>query len=487
MQDGATRLLQRQLASTSLGDMERKVIQNAFDHLTSRDPKKAWTSGQWMTERPGGSDVSRTETIATYDPPPKPSLCDPTEGIPLGDWRIDGFKWFSSATDSNMTILLAQTSSGLSAFYAPMRRYSPDLVTSATGSKGGYELNGVTISRLKNKMGTRSLPTAELELKGMRGWLIGEEGKGIQEISTILTITRLRTATGAMGHLSRSLAVARGFAAVREVGAGRGARVKLVDNSLHMRTLSDMTIDYHGMMLLLFYSTYVMGLEEHPESPIGPPSSLVAEMTPPEALVTPLLRVLTPLVKAYCSKQCITLIHACMESLGGVGYLENSEMEHLNVSRLFRDACVLSIWEGTTDVLSTDLVRALKHPRTGGGSVSALDLLITRAVGEEDTGISRKWNDIKGILEAESQLELLGQARHILWTVAQILIGALYLVDGRNGDDPRTKEMCRRYLTDKGLGVMPASVLVEGKAELKMNQDIVFGTTDGLERKKARL
>ncbi|KAJ8122508.1 hypothetical protein O1611_g9821 [Lasiodiplodia mahajangana] len=156
MADGAARVLQHHLRHSELGSEEQKVFQNAYDHLVSRDPTTAWTSGQWMTERVGGSDVSRSETVAAYSPLPNDApLCNPEENIPLGPWSIDGFKWFSSATDSNMTILLAQTPRGLSAFYAPMRRYNPSLVVSATGITGGTELNGVTISRLKNKMGTK--------------------------------------------------------------------------------------------------------------------------------------------------------------------------------------------------------------------------------------------------------------------------------------------------------------------------------------------
>jgi len=166
MTDGATRILERHLLQDKLKPEERRVFQNAFDHLISLDPSKndddptrqnrsmAWTSGQWMTERTGGSDVSQTETIATYDPFPndKPTpIASVEENIPLGPWSISGFKWFSSATDSNMTILLAKTSKGLSAFFAPMYRHNPNLV-SATGKKGGKELNGVKISRLKEKM-----------------------------------------------------------------------------------------------------------------------------------------------------------------------------------------------------------------------------------------------------------------------------------------------------------------------------------------------
>jgi alkylation response protein AidB-like acyl-CoA dehydrogenase len=481
MQDGATRLLQRQLAGGRLDAVERRVFQNAFNHLMSRDPKTAWTSGQWMTERTGGSDVSQSETVATYAPLRSDATpCHPAEDIPLGPWSISGFKWFSSATDSNMAILLARTPKGLSAFYAPMRRFNPSLATPVSGSKGGMELNGVSIARLKNKMGTKSLPTAELELNGMRAWLIGEEGRGIPEISTILTITRIRTAVGALGYLSRSLAVARAFAKVRQVGEGRGGRVKLVDSPLHMRTLSDMTMDYHGMMLLTFYSAYVMGLEEHPkgtspDATTAPAPDALATIAPPKEQVTPLLRVLTPLLKAYCSKRSIALIYACMESLGGVGYLENSETEHLNVARIFRDACVLSIWEGTTDVLSTDLVRALKHPRDGPGSVRALDRLITTALGGKNAEIADAWRAVRAVVETTPQADLLSRARDTLWKVAEILIGALYIVDLSRDDNPRIREMCRRYIAKEFGSTDGFAATKNTKAELALNQVIVFG------------
>ena len=98
--------------------------EEAFPHLTTRDPTHFWTSGQWMTERPGGSDVGRTETEASLDP----LLASSGDPLP---YRVNGFKWFSSATDSNMTLLLARErdergevvegSRGLSLFYAPVR------------------------------------------------------------------------------------------------------------------------------------------------------------------------------------------------------------------------------------------------------------------------------------------------------------------------------------------------------------------------------
>jgi alkylation response protein AidB-like acyl-CoA dehydrogenase len=484
MADGAARVLQRHLqnggvsneSNSNLSPEQRKVFQNAYDHLTSRDPQKGWTSGQWMTERIGGSDVSLSETIATYSPLPNDAtpLCDPEEGIPLGPWSIDGFKWFSSATDSNMTILLAQTPKGLSAFYAPMRRYNPSLVVSATGVTGGTELNGVSISRLKNKMGTKSLPTAELELKGMRAWLVGKEGEGIKQIATILTITRVRSAVSALGCLSRGLTIARGYAEVREVGASRGRRMRLVDSPLHMRTLADLTVEHHAMMLLTFYSAYLLGLEEHPSSERAAPRS-VAAITPSPQLVTPLLRVITPLLKAYVTKQAIPLIYACMESLGGVGYLENVESEQINIARIFRDACVLNIWEGTTDVLGTDLIRALKHPKGGADSIKALDLLIQAQRRDQDIEPARKqWEAVKTQLETNTQDELIQYAREIMWKLAEILMAVLFILDVKSDGGPVVQEMCQRYLESRSKLFSTPSIK-RTPASLALNRTIVFG------------
>ncbi|KAI1424714.1 very-long-chain acyl-CoA dehydrogenase [Xylaria sp. FL1777] len=476
MTDGAARVLQHHLHNSKLSAEEQKVFQNAYDQLVSRDPARAWTSGQWMTERIGGSDVSRSETVATYSPLSNDApFCDPKENIRLGPWSIDGFKWFSSATDSNMTILLAQTPKGLSAFYAPMRRYNPSLVVSSTGAVGGTELNGVTISRLKNKMGTKSLPTAELQLRGMRGWLIGKEGQGIKEISRILTITRIRSAIAALGYLSRGLTIARAFAEVREVGAGRGKRMRLVDSGLHMRTLADMTVEHHAMMLLTFYSSYLMGIEEHPTSARSPSPSL-ATITPSSEHITPLLRVVTPLLKAYVTKQAIPLIYACMESLGGVGYLDNTESEYLNVARLFRDACVLNIWEGTTDVLATDLIRALKHPKGGSNSIKALNSIITSGEkGPESASIAKHWEPLKAELEANTQETLLQNARGILWKLAEILMAGLFLLDMKTNDSLVVREMCQRYFASRNISRSLAPSLDGAQASLELNRAIVFG------------
>lgn len=517
MQDGAARLLQRHLSKPgSMNDMQRKVFQNAYDHLTSRDPTRAWTSGQWMTERTGGSDVSQTETVAVYDPYPDDSSSSPSaaplasaqENIPLGPWSISGFKWFSSATDSQMTILLAKTRPelGVSAFFAPMRRHSPSSV-SITGEKGsGTELNGITIQRLKSKFGTQSLPTAELQLKNMRGWMIGREGKGIQEISTILNITRVHSSVSSMGYLGRSIAVAKSYALVREIGAGKGRRTPLYKHPLHMRTLANITTDYHGMMLLDFYTLYILGLDENSSSSTvnftrGQEETVI--QPPPKHLVSPLLRVLSSLHKAYVCETTIPLVFACMESLGGVGYLVNSESEYINLARIFRDACVGAIWEGTTDLLSSDTLRALKHPASGKESVEALDWFVNWGLRQAMNGsggfssglpvgglggkVKSEWDKLSQRLGRTSQEELLPEARDITFRIAEVLMVVLYLVDATARPGREIEGMCKRYLGKRGLGLAEEEDKKGSKSDLDLDLAIVYGSKGIVQGKLAKL
>lgn len=433
-----------------------------------------------MTERPGGSDVSQTETIATYAPYPQgtsPPLADASEGISLGPWSISGFKWFSSATDSSMTVLLARTSpnKGVSAFFAPMRKHNPS-ATSPTGINGGTELNGVRIVRLKDKMGTKSLPTAELELKDMRGWLIGEEGKGIQEIATILNITRVHSAIGALGYLGRGLAVAKAYTLVREIGATKGRRIPLSQSPLHMRTLANMTTEYHAMMLLTFYTTFLLGLEEKtPAVSKLPSTKALAALTPPAQHVAPLLRILSSLHKAYVCKQSIPLMYGCLESLGGVGYLNNAESEHLNLSRIFRDLCVLATWEGTTDVLSTDTLRALKHPREGKASLQALDWFF--GANKPSSRAQQAWAELSARLVSETQDQLIAEARDVCFTLAELLMATLLEVDVGFDGDETAKAIREKFLSKRGL-IGDVAVTNANTSKLKVDTAIVFGNRD---------
>ena len=217
MTDGAAYVIKNLLEKSPSPSQE---LSNAFSRLTSRDPSYKWTSGQWMTEKKGGSDVSQTETIAIKE---------------KDGYRLYGYKWFSSATDSNIALTLAKvipedtkptpaeiSKLPLSMFMAKIR-----------GDDG--ELNNIEIVRLKDKLGTRQLPTAELLLRGTAATLVGEEKKGVKEISYMLTVTRLYNAATAVGIMRRMVALARDYSFRRTTG-----RTPLHTLPLHVSVLADM-------------------------------------------------------------------------------------------------------------------------------------------------------------------------------------------------------------------------------------------------------
>ncbi|RDA93750.1 hypothetical protein CP533_0205 [Ophiocordyceps camponoti-saundersi (nom. inval.)] len=480
MQDGAASLLRKHLKIPNLSKHQRHAMEDALRRLTSRNPASAWTSGQWMTERSGGSDVSQTETTAV--------MVRSQDDESLGPWAVHGFKWFASATDSDMTVLLARTSAGgLSAFFAPMRRHDA-MASNKAGSplSDGSRLNGVRISRMKRKFGTRSLPTAELVLDGMRAWLIGDEGQGVRAMGGILAITRIHSAVAAVGGVGRGLAVARAYARVRVVsGDGDGQpRIRLAEKPLHMETLARMTAEYHGLMLLSFFAAYILGLAENPvvaSATTGP----LAAMTPRPELAEPLLRVLTQLTKAYVCKASVPLMFACMESLGGIGYLSTDEP--VDLGRIFRDLCVGPIWEGTTNVLCADFVRTLRRPGSGDRSLAALDEVITgaAAVRGQDAEMPRpsewrpaqRWATVRARILDASEADAARLARTFAWDVADVLVSLLLYVDAGFDGNPAAVDILRRFLETKQW-VSPRA-LSTWEEQLARDSAIVYGVDGG--------
>lgn len=458
MTDGAATLLRRHLSATeALPAQQREVFEEAYRRLTSRNPEEAWTSGQWMTERSGGSDVRGTETAATFVGPEAGGL--DAGNMPLGPWSVSGFKWFSSATDSQMAVLLAATDKGgLSAFYAPMRRRADD---------GSVEMNGVSIQRLKPKLGTRPLPTAELVLDGLRAWLIGKEGEGVREIAAILNITRIHNAVSALGFWGRGLAISRAYARVRKVDGGL-----LHDNAAHTRTMARNTVSYAAHMHIGFFVASLLGISEQPSAFAATKDAAKGVVTDP-AQAKHLLRLLTPVAKAQCSKQAIYGLQECMESLGGVGYIEDEQ--EFNVARLFRDACVLSIWEGTTDVMASDVIRVVK----GRDGVATCKALLTWASARIAAWSQAPWQDAKAVIRqkldvfehwgGKAAAELRVSGRRLLELLAWIVASVLLVEDAGRGDCEVAVHLARSWLA------LRPNHDGHGEASLAVDKKIVFG------------
>ncbi|MFZ9886360.1 MAG: acyl-CoA dehydrogenase family protein [Myxococcota bacterium] len=304
--------------------------------LLATDPQYFITSGQWMTERAGGSDVGGTETIARA-----------VEDDPGGrQFQLYGTKWFTSAVTSEMALTLARTNDSEGNLVAGSSGLTLFCVEVKPRPIGGYE--GIVVLRLKDKLGTRALPTAELSLEGLAAVQVGERGKGVKTISSMLNLTRWHNAIASASGMARATALAKDYAQRR-----RAFGQPLYDHPLHRHTLMDMEAETAAATALCFEVASLLGLEEQ---------GMLDEAGRQR------LRGLIPITKLTCARQAVALASEALEAFGGAGYIEDT-----GLPRLLRDAQVLSIWEGTTNVLSLDVLRAEER----GGSVSALlaDLL----------------------------------------------------------------------------------------------------------------
>jgi alkylation response protein AidB-like acyl-CoA dehydrogenase len=313
MTDAAARVL-IDLAPASLRD-------RLVPGLTSTDPATFITSGQWMTERTGGSDVGGTATIAR---PAGTSGDEPR-------YTLHGVKWFTSATTSEMALTLARIDDGGAPPVPGSRGLS--LFCVEIGREPGRGWHGITVNRLKDKLGTKALPTAELTLDGAPATLIGAPGRGVANISGMLNVTRLYNAIASASGMQRACALARSYAA-RRVAFGK----PLAELPLHAATLADMEAETAAALALVMECASLLGRSE---------AGVASEDERRR------LRALIPLAKLTTAKQAVATASEALECFGGAGYVEDT-----GLPRLLRDAQVLSIWEGTTNVLSLDVLRA---------------------------------------------------------------------------------------------------------------------------------
>lgn len=276
--------------------------------LTARH--NAITSGQWMTETAGGSDVSQVSTRAVPD----------TDG----SFRLYGTKWFTSAITGDIALVLARPEgeapgvAGLSLFLLELKR--PD---------GAW--NGIEVRRLKDKMGTKALATAEVELLGASAQPVGGIGRGVPKIAAMLNVTRIWAAYAGPAAVGYLLGLARNYA-FRRIVHGR----KLADLPMHRAWLARIAAEYEAMLALCFETAASVGRAEHGGDDLA--------------------RLLAPLTKFACARGGIWGASELIESFGGAGYVEDT-----GLPRIFRNAHVHAIWEGTGSVMAQDVLRALRQ------------------------------------------------------------------------------------------------------------------------------
>lgn len=356
--------------------------------LTARSD--AWTSGQWMTEKEGGSDVGRTGTHAgTLD---------------NVVWALSGTKWFTSATTADISLALArpegaeESSRSLSLFLLELRK--PD---------GSW--NGITVRRLKDKLGTKALPTAELDLDATIAVPVGGVGRGVAKIASMLNITRVHSAFGANAAAGHGLSLARDYARRREAFGSF-----LTDLPTHRMWIASIAAEYEAGIALCFRAAELLGRLEVSGGD------------------RELARVVFPLTKMAVARQAVWQCSQLIESFGGAGYVEDT-----GIPRMLRDAHVNCIWEGTTSVLALDVRRALAKD---GVAQAFLEDVRERTLRYDHPLIAES---ARKVLDAASTLSSLltgfdeSDTRRVAWGMARVYQSALmceaagWAID-KNGD-----------------------------------------------------
>lgn len=285
--------------------------------------KPGVTMGMAMTEKQGGSDVRANQSTA------KPV------GKPGGGqlYRLTGHKWFCSAPMSDGFLVLAQTDVGLGCFLMP--RWTENGV-----------LNHFQIQRLKDKLGNWSNASSEIEFRDAEAWLIGEEGRGVNTIIEMVSLTRYDCMLGSASLMRQAVAQALHHCAHRDAFGKR-----LNQHALMQNVLADMVVESEAAMWQTFRLSAALDKPED-ES---------------EQLLT---RLSTPVGKFWICKRTPQLVYECMECLGGSGYVEESTLP-----RLYRESPLNSIWEGCGNIQSLDILRAMeKSPEASDVLFNEIDL-----------------------------------------------------------------------------------------------------------------
>src|SRR5271169_7178469 len=366
--------------------------------LTSReyDPelklpttKVGITAGMSMTEKQGGSDVRAGTTDAT----------------PNGDgtYRLTGHKWFTSAPMCDIFLVLAQAPEGLSCFFLP--RILPD------GSR-----NRMRLQRLKDKLGNNANASSEVEYDGATAWLVGEEGRGVPTIIEMVNLTRLDCALGSATSMRTGL-----IRAIHHAQHRKAFGAYLIDQPLMRNVLADLAVEAEAATMV---AMRMAGATD---------SAVRGDET--EALFR---RIGLAASKYWVCKRATPHAAEALECLGGNGYVEESGMP-----RLYREAPLASIWEGSGNVAALDALRALtRQPESAEAFFAELD----QAAGADsrlDQAVVRLRKELGDPSEA--------RARHLAEAMALALQGSLLV---RYGDPAVADAFAASRLADDAGGYL---------------------------------
>jgi putative acyl-CoA dehydrogenase len=387
------------LASTPalLAQVMPKIAAREYDpECRPWQSKTAMTLGMGMTEKQGGTDVRTNSTHAVRDG---------------GAYRVNGQKWFMSAPMSDAFLVLAQASGGLTCFFMP--RFRPD------GSE-----NGLHFVKLKDKLGNRSNASSEVEFHNAFALRVGDEGRGIRTILQMVQLTRLDCAISSAGIMRAALARAVHHARYRTV-----FQRKLIDQPMMRAVLADLALDSEAAVAVVMRLCRSFDLAGN------------------DALEAARARVLTPVIKYWICKTAPAFVYEAMECLGGNGYVEDYVL-----ARLYREAPVNAIWEGSGNVMALDVLRALK----GDEARSVIESL-----GREVHGLPGAKEAIENIARILNSIDVESHARFIVEHLALIAT-----VAALQKSAPRIAEIFSQTRLNSGLRTYGATDLTSMSSRL---------------------
>jgi putative acyl-CoA dehydrogenase len=377
-----------------------RILSDEYDpRFIPASQKRGVLFGMALTERQGGSDVQANTTRA----------------VPLGksgagqEYELNGHKWFCSAPMCDAFLTLAQTNKGLSCFLLP--RFLPD------GARNGFHLQ-----RLKDKLGNRSNASSEVEFHGARAWIIGDEGRGVPTIIEMVRHTRLDCAFGSAATMRRAVAETLHHATFRHAFGKR-----LLDQPLMRNVLADLCLETEAATALAL--RLARGFDESPH----------------DEAQRRFTRLATAVGKYWITKRAVAVVAEALECLGGNGYVEESPLP-----RLYRDAPLNSIWEGSGNVQCLEMLRAIKKD---AGTLEMVLQEIRAALGG-NKHFDRFADRLERELADSTQLET--RARRLAELLASALQGSLLV---RHAPPEVADAFCASRLGgDAGLvfGTLPA-------------------------------
>lgn len=309
---------------------EPDLVARYLPALISQDVQTLAQGAMFMTEQGAGSDVAATATLAKRDGQA---------------WRLTGEKWFCSNPDAELAMVLARTGDaasgmrGISLFLLP--RHLPDGTT-----------NSYRILRLKDKMGSRSMASGEIELNGALAYLVGTEGRGFVQMADMVNNSRLSNGVRAAGLMRRAVGEAF-FIARRRQAFGH----QLIDLPLMRRQLMKLLLPSEQARSMMFQT-----------------AEALRRADAGDASAYQLVRILTPLIKFRACRDARKVTGDAMEVRGGCGYIEE-----WSDPRLVRDAHLGSIWEGTSNIVALDVMRAIRREDSLTALVAYLQRLLHEA------------------------------------------------------------------------------------------------------------